>query len=71
MVASNSTVSPDSSSYRVDVVRGDQGNTFQVVRGDQGNTFQVVRCEPVARFDDPEHAAFLVDLLTKGGAHHG
>jgi hypothetical protein len=56
MVASNSTVTPDS--YRVDVVRGEQGNTFQVVR-----------CEPVASFDDPEHAAFLVDLLTKGGAH--
>ena len=58
MVASNSTVSPDS--YRVDVVHGEQGNTFQVVR-----------CEPVARFDNAEHAAFLVDLLTKGGAHHG
>jgi hypothetical protein len=57
MVASNSTV-PDSNSYRVDTVRGEQGNTFQVVR-----------CEPVARFDDPEHAAFPVDLLTKGGAH--
>jgi hypothetical protein len=59
MVASNSTVSPGSSSYRVDVVRGDQGNMFQVVR-----------CGPLARFDDAEHAAFLVDLLTKGGAHH-
>jgi hypothetical protein len=58
MVAANSTVSPDS--YRVDVVRGEQGNTFHVMR-----------CEPVASFDDPEHAAFLVDLLTKGGAHHG
>ena len=56
MVASNSTVSPNL--YRVDVIPGEQGNTFQVVR-----------CEPVARFDDPEHAAFLVDLLTKGGAH--
>jgi hypothetical protein len=60
MVASNSTVSPNPSVYRVDVVHGEQGNTFQVVR-----------CEPVAKFDDPEHAAFLVDLLTKGGAHHG
>ena len=59
MVASNSTASPDS--YRVDTTRGDQGNTYHVV----------MRCEPVARFDDPEHAAFLVDLLTKGGAHHG
>ena len=58
MVASNSTVSPDS--YRVDVVRGEQGDTFQVVR-----------CDSVARFDNAEHAAFLVDLLTKGGAHHG
>jgi hypothetical protein len=59
MVASNSTVSPDSSSYRVDTARSDQGNTYHVV----------MRCEPVASFDDPEHAAFLVDLLTKGGAH--
>ena len=58
MVASNSTVSPDSSSYRVDIMRGEQGNTFQVVR-----------CEPVASFDNPELATFLVDLLTKGGAH--
>jgi hypothetical protein len=56
MVISKSTASPDT--YRVDVVPGDQGNTFQVVR-----------CEPVARFDDEEHAAFLVDLLTKGGAN--
>ena len=39
MVASNSTVSPGSSSYRVDVVRGDQGNMFLVVR-----------CEPLATF---------------------
>ena len=60
MVASNSTASTNPSSYRVDVVRGEQGNTFQVVR-----------CEPVAKFDNEEHAAFLVDLLTKGGAHHG
>jgi hypothetical protein len=58
MVTQKSTASPDT--YRVDVVRGDQGNTFQVVR-----------CEPVASFSDPDLAAFLVDLLTKGGAHHG
>jgi hypothetical protein len=55
MVASNSTASPDS--YRVDTVRGEQGNIFQVVR-----------CELVARFDNEEHAVFLVELL-KGGAH--
>jgi hypothetical protein len=53
MVAQKSTVTPDS--YRVDVVRGAQGDTFQVVR-----------CEAVARFDNEEHAAFLVDLLLKG-----
>ena len=58
MVTEKSTVSPDT--YRVDTVPSEEGNTFQVVR-----------CEPVARFDDAEHAAFLVDLLTKGGAHHG
>ena len=34
MVASNSTVSPSPSVYRVDVVCGEQGNTFQVVRCD-------------------------------------
>lgn len=56
MVNSKSTASPET--YRVDIVRGDQGDTFQVVR-----------CEPVARFDNEDHAAFLVDLLTKGGAH--
>ena len=59
MVISKSTASPET--YRVDVVRGDEGDTRHVV----------MRCEPVARFDDAEHAAFLVDLLTKGGAHHG
>ena len=53
-------VSPGPSLYRVDTVRGEQGDTFQVIR-----------CEPVARFDLAEHAAFLVDLLTKGGTHHG
>ncbi len=51
--------SPNPSVYRVDTERGEQGNTYHVV----------MRCEPVASFDDPEHAAFLVDLLTKGGAH--
>jgi hypothetical protein len=56
MVTQKSTGSPDT--YRVDVVRGDQGDTFQVVR-----------CEPVAHFADADLAAFLVDLLTKGGAH--
>jgi hypothetical protein len=58
MVISKSTASPET--YRVDVVRGDQGETFQVVR-----------CEPVAKFADADLAAFLVDLLTKGGANHG
>ena len=58
MVISKSTASPNPSTYRVDTVPSEQGITFQVVR-----------CEPVASFDDPEHAAFLVDLLTKGGAH--
>jgi hypothetical protein len=57
----DSIVSPSPSVYRVDTARGDQGNTYHVV----------MRCEPVARFDDAEHAAFLVDLLTKGGAQHG
>jgi hypothetical protein len=56
MVTEKSTASPNT--YRVDTVRGEQGNTFQVVR-----------CEPVAKFDNEEHAVFLVDLLTKGGAH--
>jgi hypothetical protein len=59
MVASNSTVSADSSSYRVDVVRGEQGDTYHVMN-----------CQKVASFNNPEHATFLVDLLTKGGAHH-
>ena len=49
--------SPTPSVYRVDTVRGEKGDTFQVVR-----------CEPVARFDNEEHAAFLVDLLLKGTA---
>ena len=61
MVISKSTASPSPSAYRVDTELGEQGNTRHVV----------VRCELVARFDDAEHAAFLVDLLTKGGAHHG
>jgi hypothetical protein len=55
----DSIVSPSPSAYRVDTARGDQGNTYHVV----------MRCEPVASFNNPEHAAFLVDLLTKGGAH--
>ena len=59
MVISKSTASTSPSSYRVDAALGDQGNTYHVV----------MRCEPVARFDDAELAAFLVDLLTKGGAH--
>jgi hypothetical protein len=58
MVISKSTASP--STYRVDVVPGEQANTYHVMR-----------CEPVARFENPDYAAFLVDLLTKGGAHHG
>ena len=58
MVTEKFTASPHT--YRVDVVRGDQGDQYRVMR-----------CEPVAKFDDAEHAAFLVDLLTKGGAHHG
>ena len=60
MVISKSTASPDT--YRVDVVPG----------GKQGSdTYQVVHCSPVASFDNLEYAAFLVDLLTKGGGHHG
>lgn len=55
------SIVPSPSVYRVDTARGDQGNTYHVV----------VRCEPVASFNNPEHAAFLVDLLTKGGACHG
>ena len=58
MVISKSTASPGPGTYRVDTVHGEQGNTFQVMR-----------CEPVAKFDNQEHAAFLVDLLTKGGAN--
>jgi hypothetical protein len=58
MVISKSTASPDT--YRVDVVAGDQGDQYRVMR-----------CESVAHFADADLAAFLVDLLTKGGAHHG
>ena len=57
----DSIVSPSPNAYRVDTARGDQGNTYHVV----------MRCEPVASFNNPEHAAFLVALLTEGGAHHG
>ena len=53
----DSIVSPSSSTYRVDVVRGDQSSIYHVMR-----------CEPVARFDNEEHAAFLVELL-KGQPH--
>ncbi len=60
MVISKSTGSPSPNAYRVDTARGDQGNTYHVV----------MRCEPLASFDNPEHAVFLVDLFTKGGAHH-
>jgi hypothetical protein len=54
-----SIVSPGPGVYRVDTELGEQGNTRHVVAG----------CEPVARFDDPEHALFLVALLQEGGAH--
>ena len=53
MAGKEFTVSPDV--YRVDVVPDKQGNSYRVMR-----------CEVVARFDDQEHAAFLVDLLTRG-----
>ena len=55
MVASNSTASSDSD--RVDVVRGEHGNTYHAMR-----------CEPVARFDNEGHAVFLVELLAKGAS---
>ena len=58
----DSIVSPSPlGAYRVDVV----------VSGEHGNTYDVMNCQKVASFNNPEHAAFLVDLLTKGGAHHG
>jgi hypothetical protein len=57
MVASKFTASPNPSAYRVDVVRGEQGNTYHVMR-----------CELVARFDSEAHATFLVELLLKGQA---
>jgi hypothetical protein len=56
----DSIVSPSPSAYHVDTARGDLGITYHVV----------VYCEPVASFNNPELAAFLVDVLTKGGAHH-
>jgi hypothetical protein len=48
-------------------------NTYRIdtVPSTQGDTFCVVRCELVALFAEKEQAAFLVDLLAKGGAHHG
>ena len=60
MVAANSTASPSPSAYRVDTVRGEQGNKYEVMR-----------CEVVARFDSEEHATFLIELLQKGQAHNG
>jgi hypothetical protein len=38
---------------------------IDVVRGEQGITYDVMRCELVASFDDEQHAAFLVELLLK------
>jgi hypothetical protein len=55
MVTQKSTASPSPGPYRVEVVRGEQGDTYHVMR-----------CEPVAQFDNHEHAAFLVELLLKG-----
>ncbi len=43
------------STYRVDVVRDEQGDSYHVLR-----------CEVIARFDDEEHATLLIELLTKG-----
>ena len=57
MVISKSTASPDT--YRVDVVPGAVG----------GEKYQVVHCSPVASFDNPEHAQFLIDLLREGQPH--
>jgi hypothetical protein len=57
MVTPKSTASLNT--YRVDILPGGQGNVFQVMR-----------CEPVAQFDNKEHAAFLVDLLQKGQADY-
>lgn len=45
-------------SYRIDTIPGEHGSAFNVVR-----------CQHVAHFDDEEHAAFLVELLTKGQGH--
>ena len=46
---------PDAGSYRVEVLETEGGNEYQVVRG-----------EPVARFDNADLAAFLVELLQEG-----
>ena len=51
----DSIVSPSPNAYHVDTARGDQGIKYHVV----------VYCQPVASFDNPELAAFLVDLLTR------
>jgi hypothetical protein len=58
MVTEKSTAGHSPSAYRVDIVAGDEGNTYEVMN-----------CQKVASFNNPEHAAFLVDLLTKGGAN--
>ncbi len=58
MAEANTTGTPDASVYRVDAVRGEQASVYHVLR-----------CEVVARFDNPEHAAFLTELLTKGQTH--
>ena len=49
----NSAATPDTGSYRVEVLETRDRNEYQVVRCD----------EPVARFDSPELATFLVELL--------
>lgn len=56
MVTRDFNSSPDSSTYRVDVAPGEHGSVYHVIR-----------CETVARFDNEEHAAFLVELLLNGG----
>jgi hypothetical protein len=58
MAAKECSAIPNPSVYRVDVVHGEQGSTYQVIR-----------CDPVAKFDNEEHAAFLVALLQEGRAN--
>lgn len=55
MVAREFTASRDSSTYRVDATPSEHGSVYRVIR-----------CDTVARFDNEEHAAFLVELLAKG-----